>query len=217
MWKFWRSLWCLWICSLWITKGYKVKFSLYMPFIHVGEWEWRVTNSEPQRWVEDIRQLCAQDPLHPREICWYQLNRRWSGGLRNRSGYCKNDKILHINGVLLSEVAVDISVLKLTSPKNWRTSLLQCCGFHSVDDNGSDLLEPYTVWRIWHIPTFQMNVVPSTSVVMTGVREAWKLKTPLLSKDLNLSSSLHSVTWQKNRILLLYLALYVKETIRFRC
>jgi len=89
-----------------------------MPLRRVGEWEWRVTNSEPRRWVEDIRQLCAQDPLHRREICWYQLNRRRLGGLRNRSGYCENDKILFINGVLLSEVAVDISVIKLTFPKN---------------------------------------------------------------------------------------------------
>lgn len=188
-----------------------------MPFRHVGQQDRRVTNSEPRSWVEDILQLCAQDLLHPREICWYHLNRRRLGGLRNQFGFCENCKILLINGVLLSEVAIDISFLKLTFLKNWRTSLLQFCGFHSVDDNGSDLLGPYTMWRIWHIPTFQMNVVPSTSVVMTGVPEAWKMKTPLLSKGLNLSSPLHSVTWQKIRIVRMYLALYVKETVGFRC
>ena len=188
-----------------------------MPFRHVGKWEWRATNSEPRHCVEDIRQLCSPGPLHPREICWYQLNRRRLGDLRNRSGYCENDKILLLNDVLLSEVDVDISILKLAFLKIWRTSLLQCCGFHSVDDNFSDLLAPYTVWRIWNIPTFLMNIFPSTSVVMAGVPQAWKLKTSFPSKGLNLSSPLHSVTWQKTWILRMYLALYVKETVRFRC
>jgi hypothetical protein len=129
--------------------------------------------------MEDIRQLCSQAPLHPREIWWYQLNRRRLVDLRNRSAYCKNDKILLINDVLLIEVVVDVSILKLHFPKNWRTRLLQYRGFHSVDDNDSDLLTPYVVWRIWHIPTFHINVVPSTSVVMGGVPQAWNLKTPL--------------------------------------
>jgi hypothetical protein len=143
-----------------------VKFSLYVPFRHVGGWEWRVTNSEPRRWMEDNLQLCSQDPLQPRKICWYQLNRRRLGDLRNRSACCENDRILFMNDVLLSEVAVDISILKLLFSKNWRTRLLQYCDFHNADDNGFHLLAPYTVWRIWHIPMFQMNVVPSTSVVM---------------------------------------------------
>jgi hypothetical protein len=103
----------------------------------------------------------------PRKICWYQLNRRRLGDLRSRSGCYTND-------VLLSEVAVDISILKLRFSKNWRMSLFQCCCLHSIDVNGSDLLAPYTVWRIWHIPTFQMNAVPSTSMVMAGVPQAWK-------------------------------------------
>lgn len=156
-----------------------MKFSLYMPFRHVGGLEWRATIPEPRRWMEDIRQLCSQAPLHPRKICWYQLNRRRLADLRNQSAYCENDKILLINDVLLSEVAVDISILKLCFPRNWRTRLLQYRGFHSVDDNGSDLLAPYIVLRIWHIPTFQINILPSTSVVMAGVPQFWNLKTPL--------------------------------------
>jgi hypothetical protein len=85
-----------------------------MPFRHAGGWQCGAACSEPRRWMEDIRQ-----------ICWYPLNRRRLVDLRNLSEYCEGDKMLLINDVLFSEVAVDSPISKFRFPENERTSFLQ--------------------------------------------------------------------------------------------